>query len=260
MPSTTTTAAATASNTTKCHKHNITAQHLSNVGHCGTLPKQKCSKHPCDQAAPRKPIDSCLKKPSNSDLKVVKVAAETHLLTCQKNQIGGSPSVVSPTSSTGPLRAGKCDHCGHVKCNSKADSDCGGVSSSASSASSCNLPPGASRKSFELFDVTTNKRCTCDGKSVAAKSPVFSSRLVQTKKKILKTSSSSAMFSRSSSMHDARSVSSSLESSIGGGGGGYEDQIEMKRIRDRIAQADVFLEAIGNASTITNYNSSRYVS
>lgn len=222
--------------------------------------------------AARKQIDSCLKKSSNSDLRIggkgatSGTAAETHLLICQKNQISGSTasSLLSPTSLTGPaFRSSKFDHnCGYLKCNSDSGVGGGGaaaadcvISSSASSASSCNLPGNS-----------VSKRCTCGGSDnsksfVIEKSPVLSSRLVQVKKKILKTSSSSAMFSRSNSMHDARSVSSSLDSSIGGGGGVcYEDPIEMKRIRDRIAQADVFLEAIGNASTITNYNSSRYVS
>lgn len=80
-------------------------------------------------------------------------------------------------------------------------------------------------------------------------------------KKILKNA-----ISRSASVRDARSSGSSSLSAATTTAGStgapthQPDAAEVARMRERIAQAEVFLEAIGNATTVRNFNASRYVS
>lgn len=231
-------------------------QHLTNVGHCGTLPKQ-CSKHNhgsgIDFGGPSKKPDSCLKKSSNSDLNKGSTAniKESHLLTCQKS----IPSIPKYSACKPKQQLyNNHDSSGQLK-SSFVDSDC--ISSSASSASSCNIHYNASvpHKTNEQQDGNAGKRCTCGASkqgTVKNNLPAVNAQ----KKRILKNTFVSTLFSRSSSVREAKSVSS-LDSSATTNT--VADYLEMKRVRDRIAQADVFLEAIGNATTVKNYNSSRYV-
>lgn len=206
-----------------------------------------------DFGGPSKKPDSCLKKSSNSDLNKGSTTniKESHLLTCQKS----IPAIPKYSSACKPNQQlyNNYDSGGQLK-SSFVDSDC--ISSSASSASSCNIHYNASvnHKTFEQRDA--GRRCTCgSSKQGAVKSNVPSAPAQ--KKRILKNTLVSTLFSRSSSVREAKSVSS-LDSSITTNTA--VDYLEMKRVRDRIAQADVFLEAIGNATTVKNYNSSRYVS
>lgn len=229
-------------------------QHLTNVGHCGTLPKQ-CSKHNhgsgIDFGGPSKKPDSCLKKSSNSDLNKGSTTniKESHLLTCQKS----IPSIPKYSACKPKQQLYSSNYDSQLK-SSFVDSDC--ISSSASSASSCNIHYNASttHKTFEQHDGNAGKRCTCGGSKQAVMKNSVAATSAQ-KKRILKNTFVSTLFSRSSSVREAKSVSS-LDSSATTNA----DYLEMKRVRDRIAQADVFLEAIGNATTVKNYNSSRYVS
>lgn len=230
-------------------------QHLTNVGHCGTLPKQ-CSKHNhgsgVDFGGPSKKPDSCLKKSSNSDLNKGSTTniKESHLLTCQKS----IPSIPKYSACKPNQQLyNNYDSSGQKK-SSLVDSDC--ISSSASSASSCNIHYNASVSHKTLEQHDARKRCTCGGAKVGAVKSNVPTATAQ-KKRILKNTFASSLFSRTSSVREAKSVSS-LDSSATNNT--IVDYLEMKRVRDRIAQADVFLEAIGNATTVKNYNSSRYVS
>lgn len=222
----------------------------------------------------KKPIDSCLKKSSNSEINKVTQTinatkiSEPHLLTCNKNLKQNCDFATAGTSSASllttynvkpksPTFSVNCDQCGHVKCaKTQVDSD---GSSTASSASSFNY-----QASSKINDTVT--KCVCGDRGNSAKYSLGQRNIVQSSRTSAKTMSGNRTLLRSLCGRDARSAtsldgsSSNVTTNSSNDQHYYFDQVEMKRIRDRIAQADVFLEAIGNATTIKNYNSSRYVS
>lgn len=220
--------------------------------------------------------------------------SESHLLTCNKNLkqncdyqgsggAGGGSGVINTGSSTGAtasvlttynvksksptLSTVNCDQCGHVKC-AKVQVDSDG-SSTTSSASSFNYKATSSTNKSNDQTGSFVSKCVCTTSTDRVSSTKYSlgqratNNTVQCKQ-ILKTGNRSLL--RNLSGRDARSATSLDGSSSNATTNSSNDQyycfdkVEMKRIRDRIAQADVFLEAIGNATTIKNYNSSRYVS
>lgn len=147
---------------------------------------------------------------------------ESHLLGCSKSAQRDSEtaSVTSPYK----LRT-NCKRCGHYNCGKLLNQDC--------------------------EDLACNSKWTHS-------SPV---------RKMVAESDSIERLSRSRSLsvHTKKSrkyaininrfssaISSTSLDTVGSG--------TQLKIRDRIEQADVFLEALGNASTSKNFNSSRYVS
>lgn len=147
---------------------------------------------------------------------------ESHLLGCSKSlQRDCDTGVTSPNR----LRT-NCKRCGHYNCGKLLNQDCD--------------------------DLACNSRWNNS-------SPV---------RKIVTESDSIGRLtrSRSLSVHTKKgrkyginvnrfssAISSSSLDAVG-------DSSAQLKIRDRIEQADVFLEALGNASTSKNFNSSRYVS
>lgn len=146
-----------------------------------------------------------------------------------------------------------CDH--HHRClsrspepltNHRMSADCSKVTTAAECFQLCSCP-------------NSPKEVVRSAERARSRIPSASLQLPATNKKILKNP-----ISRSASVRDARSSASSVSDGLAGGGSasvaGHPDPVELIKLRDRIAQAEVFLEAIGNATTIRNYNSSRYVS
>lgn len=169
--------------------------------------------------------ESCLKesllKNHNSSLK--KKAKEHHLLTCNKSSLlaGSNVQPHVASNSTSTLRDSKCDQCGHSKCINSSN---------------------------HSRDIT--QPISADGKRLCRNNSCSSDR----GSRYRSHSASSATFVTRSLDNNESVSTSSLESNTAGGPG-----IE-RSIRDRIAYAQIFLEAIGNASTQRNSNSSRFVS
>lgn len=147
---------------------------------------------------------------------------ETHLLGCNKTAPRDcDTSITSPNK----LRT-NCKRCGHFNCGRLMNQDCDDL--------------------------------TCNSKWINS-SPV---------RKMVPESDSMERLSRSRSLSvqakknrkyaiNVNRFSSAISSSSLDTVGNNNMQL---KIRDRIEQADVFLEALGNASTAKNFNSSRYVS
>lgn len=228
-----TTSASSSTTLTKCQKHgnSVTAPQRSNS------PKQ-CLKHNTSaaNAGVGGGLSTCLKK-SNCDQSVNSKIVEPHLLTCSKS-FQTAPTTVSKqcqTISNCDATAAttikmNCDRCGYIKCAKTNDSS--------------NVAKVLIRN-----EPTTTVKCNCD--HIAAASSSTKQCGVRTppaviRKKILKSASTTSCppISLTSSNTDIATQSDS----------------DMIIIRERIAQAEVFLEAIGHATTVHNYNSSRYVS
>lgn len=146
---------------------------------------------------------------------------ESHLLGCSKStQRDCETGVTSPNK----LRT-NCKRCGHYNCGKLANQECDGGISCGNSKGNHSSP----RKM--VHDTNSIERLTRSLSVQAKKSRKYATNV-----------------NRFSS-----GVSSLSLDTVG-------NSSTQLRIRDRIEQADVFLEALGNASTSKNFNSSRYVS
>lgn len=169
--------------------------------------------------------DSCLKesllKNHNSSLK--KKSKEHHLITCNKRTLVTSTNVQSNigSNSTATLRDSKCDQCGHTKCFNSMNH---------------------SRDTIQPISVDEKRLCRNNSCSSDRGSRYRSH-----------SASSATCVNRKSDNNESLSTSS-FESNL------LAAQSSERSIRDRIAYAQIFLEAIGNASTQRNNNSSRFVS
>lgn len=137
-----------------------------------------------------------------------------------------------------------CEHLVNRRCNSRSP-DCTRATASSECYPLCSCP-NSPKEAVRAVDRSRSRI------------PSASLQVPAIKKKILKNA-----IVRSASVRDARSSASSVSDVLGDGGAnvaGHPDPVELVKLKDRIAQAEVFLEAIGNATTVRNYNSSRYVS
>lgn len=252
LPTTSTNAAAAAaaalSSTSKCQKHanTVTAPLRSNS------PKQ-CLKHNATVG-----LSTCLKK-SNCDQSVNNKIVEPHLLTCSKS-FQAAPTTVSKQcqtmstcdSTSKTVSSKNCDRCGHVKCAKINDnSNVAKVlirnepMSMSSTIVKCNCDHivATSTKQCVTRQQSSGSSCSGGGGVGALTPPVV------IRKKILKSASTTSC----PPIEQFTSISSNIDIKT-------QSDSDMIIIRERIAQAEVFLEAIGHATTVHNYNSSRYVS
>lgn len=211
-------------NVNKCQKHS-TSFDLSKP----TTSKSQCSKHNSVEFVrskspqPRIVIDSCMKK-STCDLSNVhnQNRHSSHLLGCNKTaQRDCDSSVTSPNK----MRT-SCKRCGHYNCGKLLNQDCDDLT--------CNSKWNQSSPVRKMVSESDSIERLTRSRSLS----------VHTKK------------SRKYAINVNRFSSAISSSSLDTVG---SSSMQMK-IRDRIEQADVFLEALGNASTSKNFNSSRYVS
>lgn len=256
---TTSAAAAAAASSNKCQKHwQITTINPQSSRSSASVSPKQCLKH--------NPINisnksACLKK-SNCDLSVTSKIVEPHLLTCSKS-FQTAPTTVSKQcqtvcdpskSATSCASKSNCDRCGHIKCakimaNRNENASLLGATSSGK----------VSVRNESSSAPSTIDKCNCDHvTSTSVKKQSVSGSIgggsrtppPVTRKKILKSSSVTNCLQpieRSPSITNTAASSTQCDS-------------ETQLIRERIAQAEVFLEAIGHATTVHNYNSSRYVS
>lgn len=213
-------------NVNKCHKHSTSFDFTKS----STVSKPQCSKHNSIEfirsksPQPRIVIDSCLKK-SMCDLSITHNQSrhESHLLGCSKSaQRDCDTGVTSPNK----LRT-NCKRCGHYNCGKLANQECDG------------LACGNSKWSHS----SPVRKMVPDTNSIE--------RLTRSRSLSVQAKKSRKYATNVNRFSSA--VSSSSLDTVGSGS-------SQMRIRDRIEQADVFLEALGNASTSKNFNSSRYVS
>lgn len=211
-------------NVNKCQKHS-TSFDLCKT----TTGKPQCSKHNSIEfirsksPQPRIIIDSCMKK-STCDLTNLhnQNRHESHLLGCSKStQRDCDISTTSPNK----LRR-NCKRCGHYNCGKLLNQDCDDLA--------CNSKWNHSSPARKTVTESDSTERLTRSRSLS----------VHTKK------------SRKYAINVNRfssAVSSTSLDTIG-------NSSAQSKIRDRIEQADVFLEALGNASTSKNFNASRYVS
>lgn len=211
-------------NANKCQKHS-TSFDLSK----STTNKPQCSKHNSIELVrskspqPRIVIDSCMKK-STCDLSNVhnQNRHSSHFLGCSKSaQRDCDTSLMSPNK----LRT-SCKRCGHYNCGKLLNQDCDDLT--------CNSKWYHSSPVRKMVPETDSIERLTRSRSLS----------VHTKK------------SRKYAINVNRFSSAISSSSLDTVG----NSSTPLKIRDRIEQADVFLEALGNASTSKNFNSSRYVS
>lgn len=212
-------------NANKCQRHSTSFDVCK-----PTTSKPQCSKHNSIEfirsksPQPRIIIDSCLKK-STCDLSTAhdQNRHESHLLGCSKS---APPQRDCDTTTTSPSKLKtNCKRCGHFNCGKSTNQDCDDAT--------CGKWNRGSPVRKMVSESSSIERLT-RSRSLS----------VQTKK------------SRKYAVNVNR-FSSAISSSSLDGMGNSSTQL---RIRDRIEQADVFLESLGNASTSKNFNSSRYVS
>lgn len=250
---TTSAAAAAAASSSKCQKHSqITI--INPQSSRSSASTKQCLKHNATNASS---LSTCLKK-SNCDLSVNSKIVEPHLLTCSKS-FQTAPTTVSkqcqtvcdPTkSSTLCANKSNCDRCGHIKC----------AKIPGNRNENTALPAKVSVRNESSSMPSTIVKCNCDlvtSTNVTTKQSVGSSSgggsrtpPPVTRKKILKSSSTTSCpqpIERSPSIMNTAASSTQCDG-------------DTQMIRERIAQAEIFLEAIGHATTVHNYNSSRYVS
>ncbi|XP_037052046.1 unconventional myosin-Ib [Bradysia coprophila] len=146
---------------------------------------------------------------------------ESHLLGCSKSTLRDCDTGVT---SPNKLRT-NCKRCGHSNCGKLANQECDGLSCS-------NSKWNHSSPVRKMVPDTNSIERLTRSRSLS----------VQAKK--------SRKYATNVNRFSSAVSSSSLDTV-----GSSSTQL---RIRDRIEQADVFLEALGNASTSKNFNSSRY--
>ncbi len=209
----------------KCQKHSTSFDLCKSA-----TSKPQCSKHNSIELIrskspqPRIIVDSCMKK-SSCDLSNVhnQNRHESHLLGCSK-----SVHRDCDTNSTSPnkLRL-NCRRCGHYNCGKLTNQDCEDLS--------C----GSSK--WNHSSPVRKMVSECNSIERLTRSRSLSVQAKKGRKYAINVNRFSSAMS-SSSLDTVGNSSTQL------------------KIRDRIEQADVFLEALGNASTSKNFNSSRYVS
>lgn len=174
----------------------------------------------------------------------------------QCERCGGHTKLDSAIIST----KSQCDRCGHTKCLKS----CSNTATPATTTMNCNQNQSFSSQSLKSLSRSDSNcsKCNCDHAAIV-KQQQQTRTPIMLRKKILKNSSTLGDSSTIPSTINP-TLSSNSNSSAGGSSQSLMliESIEMEnlKIRERIAQAEVFLEAIGHATTIKNYNSSRYVS
>lgn len=165
--------------------------------------------------------ESCLKgSTKNATSSLRKKSKEPHLLTCVKSASVALANSHNCGKSSASRRESKCEQCGHIKCFNSVNS-----------------------RDHVLSKTNESTNLCRNNSNVSDRGSRFRSH----------SASSTSYVTRSLDNNETRSITSLDSNDVGCNG----DELS---IRDRIAYAQIFLEAIGNASTQKNINSSRFVS